>query len=612
MRKILIKRKVIMLLLITMTVCCDAATLLLSDKHSDIQIKNAAVQGVPKTNSIQASINGHVLSVVFLENLGQVAVEVTTANGDEILENYEEAVAWYEDVLTDPETGFNDSIFAAIDLGELYLRMEVNGTKGVSGKLKQYVPESMMAHQQQTELALSLLPKGVTTNNIEQKHRELPEQLWTDIVTEQPDSYVVDENGDIHIHSAEGLAWLSVLSNGLHGQEVDDFNQKTVYLEEDIDLSGYAWNPIGASFSNPEVGEIHYYFKGVFEGNGHQIDNLILSEGFQIIHSGLFGNVTDGEIHGILIENCIVNQLPSLLAYDLSGNSLAKNVVVHCLSFKAEQGTMFTAIREGSTVENCIIHYDYKKEEFYGSGFSTYNQGTILNCASIIDTLYWSWGGCSGLVYDNWGQINNCYSYWGELEDFPYYGGGLAPRNGVCEGNGGVVENCYYNRMPQELGFDDGPGEGDFQNVSSFYNTADGWRLTTPITISGAAPENLVDVLNLWVESQSNSSDYLKWCIDTTGGHHELPVFVDFGFNSIDESVLQISVQPNPTIGVFTVAGENLKHIEVFDVLGQRVTALQAAGDRTAIDLSNQPVGIYFVSVTDTEGRKCVKKVVKQ
>ncbi|MCR4848582.1 MAG: DUF3244 domain-containing protein [Bacteroidales bacterium] len=70
-----------MLLLITMTVCCNATTVLLSDKHSDIQIKHTTVQGVPKDSSIQATIDGHTLTVVFLENLGQVQIQVETALG---------------------------------------------------------------------------------------------------------------------------------------------------------------------------------------------------------------------------------------------------------------------------------------------------------------------------------------------------------------------------------------------------------------------------------------------------------------------------------------------------------------------------------------------------
>ena len=53
------------------------------DGYSHIQIKEAQVQGVPRTNSIVASINGHTLSVVFLENLGQVHVEVDSVSGGE-------------------------------------------------------------------------------------------------------------------------------------------------------------------------------------------------------------------------------------------------------------------------------------------------------------------------------------------------------------------------------------------------------------------------------------------------------------------------------------------------------------------------------------------------
>ena len=72
------------------------------------------------------------------------------------------------------------------------------------------------------------------------------------------------------------------------------------------------------------------------------------------------------------------------------------------------------------------------------------------------------------------------------------------------------------------------------------------------------------------------------------------------------------NAHPNPTNGIFTVTGENLKQIEIFDILGQRVALLQAAGDRTNIDLSGQPAGVYLVTVTDHDGKQCVKKVVKR
>lgn len=60
---------------------CFASSFALFDGHNNVSIKVAHAQSVPKTNSIQASINGHLLSVVFLENLGDVIIEITTNSG---------------------------------------------------------------------------------------------------------------------------------------------------------------------------------------------------------------------------------------------------------------------------------------------------------------------------------------------------------------------------------------------------------------------------------------------------------------------------------------------------------------------------------------------------
>ena len=78
---------------------------------------------------------------------------------DERMENYDEAIAWYEEVLTNPNTSFNDSIFAAIDLGDLYLRLDEGGEKGICGKMVQYKPKSVYMHNKQTNIALSMIPQ---------------------------------------------------------------------------------------------------------------------------------------------------------------------------------------------------------------------------------------------------------------------------------------------------------------------------------------------------------------------------------------------------------------------------------------------------------------------
>ena len=71
-------------------------------------------------------------------------------------------------------------------------------------------------------------------------------------------------------------------------------------------------------------------------------------------------------------------------------------------------------------------------------------------------------------------------------------------------------------------------------------------------------------------------------------------------------------VYPNPTTSVVTVAGTNLKQAEVLNILGQRVATVQGQGETLQIDIANLPAGVYFVSITDEEGRKCVHKVVKK
>ncbi len=50
-----------------------------------IEVKELAVASSgDKSATINASINGHTLTVVFSENLGQVAVEITTASGETV------------------------------------------------------------------------------------------------------------------------------------------------------------------------------------------------------------------------------------------------------------------------------------------------------------------------------------------------------------------------------------------------------------------------------------------------------------------------------------------------------------------------------------------------
>ena len=71
------------------------------------------------------------------------------------------------------------------------------------------------------------------------------------------------------------------------------------------------------------------------------------------------------------------------------------------------------------------------------------------------------------------------------------------------------------------------------------------------------------------------------------------------------------TLHPNPTSGILTVTGENLRQADVLNALGQKVLGARGQGNELRIDMTALPAGIYFVTVTDEEGRKCVRKAVK-
>ena len=73
-----------------------------------------------------------------------------------------------------------------------------------------------------------------------------------------------------------------------------------------------------------------------------------------------------------------------------------------------------------------------------------------------------------------------------------------------------------------------------------------------------------------------------------------------------------VQVRPNPTTSFVTITGQDLKSAEVFNTLGQKVATARSEGETMQIDLSELPIGVYFVNITDKEGRKCVRKVVKE
>ena len=75
------------------------------------------------------------------------------------------------------------------------------------------------------------------------------------------------------------------------------FSGKTVVLGADIDLSNVTWTPIGNSSTA---------FKGIFDGNGKTVSNLVINGGSNS-NIGLFGVTQNGEIKNLTVKNAIVS-----------------------------------------------------------------------------------------------------------------------------------------------------------------------------------------------------------------------------------------------------------------------------------------------------------------
>jgi len=84
------------------------------------------------------------------------------------------------------------------------------------------------------------------------------------------------------------------------------------------------------------------------------------------------------------------------------------------------------------------------------------------------------------------------------------------------------------------------------------------------------------------------------------------------GVEENKESTHFTTLHPNPTNGLVTITGENLRQAVVLNMLGQQVLSVQGKGNELHIDMTTLPAGVYLINLTDEEGRKCVRKIVKE
>ncbi len=74
---------------------------------------------------------------------------------------------------------------------------------------------------------------------------------------------------------------------------------------------------------------------------------------------------------------------------------------------------------------------------------------------------------------------------------------------------------------------------------------------------------------------------------------------------------LQVDVFPNPATDRLVVRGEDLRSVEVYDSFGRFVTTFAVTGTMQMMDCTSWPAGVYLLNITNAQGQKVQKKVVK-
>lgn len=536
---------------------------------------------------------------------------------DELLENYDEAIAWYESIIEDESTSFNDSIFATIDLGRLYLIMEENGIKGTTGTLAQFVPKSAEDYSKHTDLALRQLKDNYPKHK---SSHELPSQYWTEVVTSQPEGYVVDANGDVQIYSAEGLAWLISTVNGLNEQEPDDFNGKKVTLEENVDMSAAIWTTI-AQGSNYTPNSNTLKFRGTFDGNGYEITGLFLYIS-SVYPTSLQFDSFWGNLCGATIKNVTIRNVYATGVSEREGlffaNADANTIIDRCRFevdevYKSEMNADYAIFgyRNEGTITNCMTKI--KKVDYEGhlginmDMFVLLNEGTIQNCASVADSLKYLYS-FAGIAGTNYGLIENCYSYIGTFFGEYEIWWPPAPRQGMCMNNFGTITNGYYNTMGPESWMSNVPAyynQGTIEQTSSF-DWNDGWQLTESIM----GTENLMEALNNWVNEQANSNSFVTWCEDDNFAEHHLPNLCNIIINDlaeVDSNDSQITIYPNPAKEQIMIEGISPDEIKILNTLGQHIKTIYNTNE---IHVSDLPDGLYLLRISDHKGKTVKKRFI--
>ena len=334
------------------------------------------LDAVPTTFNVATSAVSNYIAMEFAAN--------TVPSGDDEMIKVNDKEYYY--------AGMN-YVFAGANIVLTYdIQTKLNGT--VDANVNNTIQNVPLKENYRTNIVGNLLTSKVDYEIIVDAEFNTPAEvveMWNGSEVNEPKQSATDANV-YEIEFPSELAWLAAAVNGTLPEtkatvEPQDFAGKTFKLMNDIDLCGHEWTPIGNG----------KHFKGTFDGQGHTISGMTITDHAGLNQKALFGTVSGTPT----IKNLVIDNASVVMPAGFKGDYYAAGLV----------GTYYGTL----TVENVTV----KNSTFVGN--------------NKVAGLLAHDGVCSNLKIDNC-HVLNCNISSTNLVDGGNVGGLLGLFQGQADG----------------------------------------------------------------------------------------------------------------------------------------------------------------------------------
>lgn len=419
---------------------------------------------------------------------------------------------------------------------------------------------------------------------------------------------------EFSITTAEELAGLAQLV-----QDGNTFENKTININDDIDLDGHLWTPIGT--------DVDFPFSGTMEGNNFTISNIWIND-VSGSFKGLFGQAFGASLSDIKIDTAYINtaDIAGSLVGNLStessvDNSHAINVNITCEGYNC--GGLVGGLLTDSSVSNSSAAGEVTGESQIGGlvgsawdrtditnsysegnitaqylagglvgyctmAFAPYRTNAVDNCYSRADVtvilgraggLYG--GGDSDLLITNSYSTGAVYA--------PEFEGGVI---GAFGGGSVVIENTYFDTESSNMT----EGVGGFTGPTQTYDIEGK-------TTAEMKSQAVVDLLN------SGSSDN-PWTLDANENDGYPILDQTLSTTQPEEIKLALSIYPTVVENDINISTQlDLEAFKIFNYSGQIV--LDGKIENKTIQVNTLSEGVYLLNIKTEQGAVKLKFIKK-